>query len=179
MLKLNIKLLIDPPPKMTMAHLSPSVDRDRRPCYYCEVLWSETVVLWQNQSQTSGIKTQGVGFFYSLCRYTVKRWLQRALIVISTALYCCRENSGGGIFFYSLCRYTGGVIITVIITLCFCLISWFQLLVCCEWLWSETEVLWQNPSQTSDSLGLGLGLNIVSCFQRWCCFLQIILMMIA
>ena len=34
MLKLNIKLLIDSPPpkkKMTMAHLSPSVDRDRRP----------------------------------------------------------------------------------------------------------------------------------------------------
>ena len=33
MLKLNIKLLIDPPPqkKMTMAHFSPSVDRDRRP----------------------------------------------------------------------------------------------------------------------------------------------------
>ena len=31
MLKLNIKLLIDPPKKMTMAHLSPSVDRDRRP----------------------------------------------------------------------------------------------------------------------------------------------------
>jgi len=33
MLKLNIKLLIDPPPKkMTVAHLSPLVDRDRRPC---------------------------------------------------------------------------------------------------------------------------------------------------
>jgi len=29
MLKLNIKLLIDPPPKkLTMAHLSPSVDGD-------------------------------------------------------------------------------------------------------------------------------------------------------
>ena len=35
MLKLNIKLSIDSPPppqKMTMAHLSPSVDRDRRLC---------------------------------------------------------------------------------------------------------------------------------------------------
>ena len=32
MLKFNIKLLIHPPPKkkLTMAHLSPSVDRDRR-----------------------------------------------------------------------------------------------------------------------------------------------------
>ena len=30
-LKLNTKLLIDPPKKLTMAHLSPSVDRDRRP----------------------------------------------------------------------------------------------------------------------------------------------------
>ena len=36
MLKLNIKLLIDPPKqkKLTMAHLSPSVDRDRRPCVF-------------------------------------------------------------------------------------------------------------------------------------------------
>jgi len=35
MLKLNIKLLIDPPPpKLTMAHLSPSVDRDRRPLVF-------------------------------------------------------------------------------------------------------------------------------------------------
>ena len=36
MLKLNIKLLISPPKKkkLTMAHLSSSVDRDRRPWLY-------------------------------------------------------------------------------------------------------------------------------------------------
>jgi len=33
MLKFNVKLFVHPPPKkkMTMAHLSPSVDMDRRP----------------------------------------------------------------------------------------------------------------------------------------------------
>ena len=31
MLKFNIKLFLFIPPKLTMAHLSPSVDRDRRP----------------------------------------------------------------------------------------------------------------------------------------------------
>ena len=30
---------IDSLPKLTMAHLSPSIDRDRRPCVCCLICW--------------------------------------------------------------------------------------------------------------------------------------------
>jgi len=56
MLKLNIKLLIDSPPKLTVAHLSLSVDRDRR-------LWRG----WTLRAPLVHRSLSGCGFIY--------RWL--------------------------------------------------------------------------------------------------------
>ena len=42
MLKVNIKLLIDST-KIDHAHLSPSVDRDKRPCLFFQSTWLKIV----------------------------------------------------------------------------------------------------------------------------------------
>jgi len=66
MLKLNIKLLIDPPKKLTMAHLSPSVHRDGRPCAPL------TIPYLQNKLSASKCSYCQQFFFTSDCGYAFK-----------------------------------------------------------------------------------------------------------